>query len=113
MIESGWQAEVAALTELGVPAAAKPFESIGYRELRALVEQEKSGGNAQEAIAQATRRYAKRQMTWFRKEHGVLWLPGFGDDPHVVAAAIAGVDRVAEEHRPGAAEPPAQGAEDG
>ena len=42
---------------------------------------------ATKAIAQATRRYAKRQMTWFRKEPLVEWLPGFGDDPAVLAAA--------------------------
>ena len=45
-----------------------------------------------EAIAQATRRYAKRQLTWFRKEPGVLWLAGFGDDPGVIAAAGAAAE---------------------
>jgi tRNA dimethylallyltransferase len=111
MLASGWQEEVAALVEGGVPRAAKPFESIGYRELRALVEQGKPVGNAHQAIAQATRRYAKRQLTWFRKEPGVRWLPGFGDDPRMVAAAIAEVERAVEERAAGEPEPPAQGLE--
>jgi tRNA A37 N6-isopentenylltransferase MiaA len=36
----------------------------------------------------ATRQYAKRQMTWFRKEQDVTWLPGFGDGPETVAGAL-------------------------
>ena len=111
MLERGWREEVAALAERGLPRAAKPFESIGYRELRALLEQGKPAGGAREAIAQSTRRYAKRQLTWFRKEPGVLWLPGFGDDPEIVAAAIAEVERALEEHRAGLPAPPAQGLE--
>jgi tRNA dimethylallyltransferase len=49
-----------------------------------------------QAIAEAqrnTRRYAKRQMTWFRKEPGVEWLDGFGEDPAVQQAAIDLVSR--------------------
>jgi tRNA dimethylallyltransferase len=37
---------------------------------------------------QATRQFAKRQMTWFRKEAGVHWLSGFGDEPHIFSAAL-------------------------
>jgi tRNA dimethylallyltransferase len=40
-----------------------------------------------------TRRYAKRQLTWFRREQGVHWLPGFGDDARVQAEALAMVER--------------------
>ena len=39
-----------------------------------------------------TRNYAKRQITWFRREPGLEWLHGFGDDPHVRARALARVD---------------------
>jgi tRNA dimethylallyltransferase len=42
---------------------------------------------AKKAISQATRHYAKRQLTWFRKEPLVHWLPGFGDDPAIAAYA--------------------------
>ena len=45
--------------------------------------------DARAAIQQATRRYAKRQLTWFRKEPGVHWLTGFGDDANVQRDALA------------------------
>jgi tRNA dimethylallyltransferase len=38
---------------------------------------------------QETRRYAKRQMTWFRKEPGVHWIADFGDAPGIAAEALA------------------------
>ena len=40
------------------------------------------------AAQQAHRNYAKRQMTWFRREAGVHWLHGFGDDPQIQACAL-------------------------
>ena len=41
-----------------------------------------------QAIQQATRQFAKRQITWFRKEAGVHWLTGFGDEPDILSAAL-------------------------
>lgn len=87
MIDRGWLQEVAGLVRDGVPSDSKPFDFIGYNELRAHLEGTVTLAAARKAIAQATRRYAKRQMTWFRKEPLVYWLPGFGDDPAIVAAA--------------------------
>lgn len=89
MLQAGWIAEVRQLLARGIPPDAKPFQFIGYSEWR-----EHLAGRIyeQEAIAQiqqATRRYAKRQITWFRKETGVHWLAGFGDDPEILAAALA------------------------
>jgi tRNA dimethylallyltransferase len=55
---------------------------------------------ATKAIIQSTRRYAKRQMTWFRKEPLVHWFPGFGDDPAILAATA---QLVAAQFRTGAA----------
>ena len=43
---------------------------------------------ARGAIQQATRRYAKRQLTWFRKEPGVRWFSGFGDDAGVQVSVL-------------------------
>jgi tRNA dimethylallyltransferase len=43
---------------------------------------------ARAAIQQATRRYAKRQLTWFRKEQAVRWFSGFGDDADLQAAVV-------------------------
>ncbi len=87
MLERGWLDEVAGLVRSGVPQNSKPFDFIGYSELRAHLEGTVTLAAATKAISQATRRYAKRQLTWFRKEPLVHWLPGFGDDPAIAAAA--------------------------
>jgi tRNA dimethylallyltransferase len=87
MLDRGWLDEVAGLVRSGVPKNSKPFDFIGYSELHAHIEGTVTLAAATKAIAQATRRYAKRQLTWFRKEPLVHWLPGFGDDPAVIDAA--------------------------
>ena len=87
MLDRGWLDEVARLVKDGVPANSKPFDFIGYSELRSHLEGTVTLAAASKAITQATRRYAKRQMTWFRKEPLVFWLTGFGDDPAIISAA--------------------------
>jgi tRNA dimethylallyltransferase len=84
MFENGLLDEVKRILAMGYPAACKPFESHGYKQALQLLNGEL---NAKEAVFYAqrnTRNYAKRQMTWFRKEAGMTWLKGFG------AAAEAG-----------------------
>jgi tRNA dimethylallyltransferase len=76
------------LLESGADQDSKPFDFIGYRELRAVLRDEITLEEARAAIQQATRRYAKRQLTWFRKEPGVHWFTGFGDDPSVQASVV-------------------------
>ncbi len=88
MLASGWREEVRVLVESGLPENAKPFEFIGYRELRAVLRGEMKQEEARTAIQQATRRYAKRQMTWFRRDADVRWLSGFGDDPEIQQQAL-------------------------
>jgi tRNA dimethylallyltransferase len=85
MLDQGWMREVEGLLETGLDENAKPFDFIGYRELRSVLRNELSLEQAREAIQQATRRYAKRQLTWFRKEAAVEWFAGFGDDPELQA----------------------------
>jgi tRNA dimethylallyltransferase len=88
MMKAGWFAEVQVLIDKGVPIGAKPFQFIGYSEIR---ERLTGGGDPEEAIPaiqQATRRFAKRQITWFRREPAVHWLTGFGHDRDVSAAAL-------------------------
>lgn len=80
MLAAGWLEEVRSLLDSGLPEAAKPFDFIGYRELREVLRGNSTLDAARSAIQQATRRYAKRQITWFRREAGVHWLPGFGDE---------------------------------
>lgn len=88
MFEQGLIEEVRSLLARGVPANAKAFESIGYKEALAALEGRLQPEEAVEMAAIATRQYAKRQMTWFRRESGVEWLEGFGDDPRVAAQAL-------------------------
>ena len=87
MLQSGWLQEVASLIASGLPEDAKPFNFIGYRELRAHLRGEITLDAARAAIQQGTRQYAKRQLTWFRREKDVYWLTGFGDDPNFQLAA--------------------------
>lgn len=68
--------------------ANRAFESLGYRQARAVLRGEMSEADALSATAQGHRNYAKRQLTWFRREPDVHWLSGFGDDPAVAAEAI-------------------------
>jgi tRNA dimethylallyltransferase len=88
MLDQGWMREVQALLESGLSDKSKPFDFIGYRELRAVVRGQMTLEEARGAIQQATRRYAKRQVTWFRKERDVRWFSGFGDDVAVQAAVM-------------------------
>jgi tRNA dimethylallyltransferase len=88
MLAAGWLEEVRALVARGVPADAKPFQFIGYSQLREHLARRLSEKDAVHQIQQATRRFAKRQLTWFRKESGVHWLAGFGDAPEISSAAL-------------------------
>ena len=66
----------------------RAFDSLGYRQARDVLRGAMSGPEAVAATAQGHRNYAKRQLTWFRREPDVHWLPGFGDDPAVAAEAV-------------------------
>ena len=89
MLERGWLREVQGLLDCGLNENAKPFDFIGYRELRAVIRGETTLEQAREGIQHATRRYAKRQLTWFRKERDVHWFSGFGDNADVQAGTFA------------------------
>jgi tRNA dimethylallyltransferase len=91
MFASGLLDEVRAILDMGWPASAKPFESHGYRQSLQILSGELTMEQALVEAQRNTRRYAKRQITWFRKEPNVEWLSGFGDQPCVQQAAI---DRV-------------------
>jgi tRNA dimethylallyltransferase len=93
MLAAGWIEEVRQLIARGIPADAKPFRFIGYSQLRAHLGGELSREEAIAQIQQATRRFAKRQLTWFRKDLGVHWLSAFGDAPETVGAAMKYLER--------------------
>jgi tRNA dimethylallyltransferase len=67
---------------------AQPFSSLGYKQAVQFLRGEISREQAVAAAQQAHRNYAKRQMTWFRREPDVIWIPGFGDDTRVQSEAI-------------------------
>ena len=91
MLAAGWMEEVRRLVASGLPADAKPFDFIGYRELRAVLNGKMKLEEATAAIQQATRRYAKRQLTWFRRDAQIHWLTGFGQDTPIQQQALAGI----------------------
>ena len=81
--------EVRRLLEVGVSPTAPAMAAIGYRETVALVEGRMPAGEWMETVVRQTRRYAKRQETWFRSEPDLLLFradtPGLVDE--VVAAS--------------------------
>jgi tRNA dimethylallyltransferase len=73
---------------MGFAANCKPFESHGYRQAMQFLNGELSPRDAVFYAQRNTRQYAKRQITWFRRETGLEWLKGFGDAPEMVEMAM-------------------------
>ena len=74
MIQEGWLLEVQQLLDRGLKPTVPAFQAIGYRQLAAHIQGDLSLEQATEDIVRATRRFAKRQMTWFRGLANVCWL---------------------------------------
>ncbi len=74
MVRQGWVEEVATLLDHGLDPNVPAFQAIGYRQIVRHIQESWSLQAAVEDTIQATRRYAKRQMTWFRKETEVRWI---------------------------------------
>ena len=72
--------------------AARPLETIGYKQAVQLLRGELGLKQAIAAVQQAHRNYAKRQMTWFRREPEVEWIAGFGDEAGVVEQAARTIE---------------------
>jgi len=68
--------------------AARPLASLGYKQALLLSRGELTREQAVQAAQQAHRNYAKRQITWFRREPAVTWLNGFGDDLQIQQRAL-------------------------
>ena len=80
MWQDGLVAEVRGLLAAGYAAALRPFQSLGYRQALAVI---RGGMDETEALAemqQVTRKYAKRQLTWFRREPAAEWITVRGAD---------------------------------
>ena len=83
MFAGGLVEEVRRILAMGYPATSKPFESVGYKQALQLVNGELAARDALFYARRATRQYAKRQITWFRREAGLVWLRGFGEETAV------------------------------
>lgn len=73
--------------------SARALGSLGYKQAMQHLRRELDLKKAVQAAQQAHRNYAKRQMTWFRREPEVYWLPGFGDQPGTKQSAVALVEK--------------------
>ena len=91
MFEHGLVEEVRGILALGFSPACKPFESHGYKQAMQLIQGELGARDALFYAQRNTRHYAKRQITWFRRERELQWLKGFGDAPLIRQAALASV----------------------
>ena len=58
----------------GVPPVANAFKAIGYREVLSALKEGRDANAVREDVKRNTRRFAKRQMTWFRREPDVVWM---------------------------------------
>ena len=77
----GIVAEVQGLLARGVPADARPFGGLVYRQLMELLRGVRGERETRELIVQENRRYARRQLIWFRKEPNLIWFDGPGEQP--------------------------------
>jgi tRNA dimethylallyltransferase len=73
--------------------SARPLSSIGYKQVVQLLKGEINHEETVRAVQQAHRNYAKRQMTWFRREPEVRWISGLGDEPRVLGKAVSLVEQ--------------------
>jgi tRNA dimethylallyltransferase len=83
MFEGGLMEEAQALLARPDAHRIKALEALGYRQACAVLRGEINLAEALRQTQAATRRYAKRQMTWFRRESGIAWFAGFGEDSGV------------------------------
>jgi tRNA dimethylallyltransferase len=78
MFEAGLVQEVKEILALGYAENVKPFESLGYKQALLFLQEKYTFSQALQEMQLETRRYAKRQWTWFKKDSRVSWIPGFG-----------------------------------
>jgi tRNA dimethylallyltransferase len=86
MFSAGLIEETRALLDRYGPV--KALDSLGYRQARGMLAGTMSKEAAIASAQQGHRNYAKRQLTWFRREPEVHWIAGFGDEPETLYAAV-------------------------
>jgi len=85
---SGLVEEVKTLLAQGVPANSNALGAHGYRRVVEYLEGKRNLESAVEQTKFDVRHYAKRQLTWFRREPGAEWFEGFGEDEHLQEAVL-------------------------
>lgn len=98
MLEAGLLDEVRALLGAGYRGALTAAQAIGYKELVPVIELGRDVADAVATIKQATRRYAKRQLTWFRADPRVHWVDVTGLSPASAADAAFALVQSAKPH---------------
>jgi tRNA dimethylallyltransferase len=86
MFATGFLAEVQAICS-SFGSDVKPLQSLGYAQTLAYLHGEISLAEAVALTQRQTRQYAKRQLTWFRRDNEITWLEGFGSEPSLRRAA--------------------------
>jgi tRNA dimethylallyltransferase len=76
--------EVKGLLARGVPAEARPFGGLVYRQVMELLRGVRGESETRSLIVQENRRYARRQLIWFRKEPTLIWFDGPGELPETL-----------------------------
>jgi tRNA dimethylallyltransferase len=94
MFDRGLVEEVRHLLDIGIPRDAKIFQAIGYRQVLDYLAGNISVEEAIISMQRETRRYAKRQTTWFKRQHTATWFDGFGDNDEIRKR----IHRVIESH---------------
>ncbi|HET7290524.1 MAG TPA: tRNA dimethylallyltransferase, partial [Thermodesulfobacteriota bacterium] len=89
MMEEGLVEEVTGLRRIGYGPELKPMQSIGYKEINRYIDGEISLEKAVELIKRDTKRFAKRQMTWLRRDKEIKWFDIPGDYEKVLDDARA------------------------
>ncbi|MDO8723067.1 MAG: tRNA (adenosine(37)-N6)-dimethylallyltransferase MiaA [Syntrophales bacterium] len=80
MMENGFADEVHNLLNMGYEETVKPMQSLGYKQIGGYLRGEYPLGEAVRRIKRDTRRYAKRQLTWFKADKDVEWFSPYETD---------------------------------
>jgi tRNA dimethylallyltransferase len=89
--------EVRTLLARGIPEQARPFGGLVYRQALEHLHGVRDEPATRALITQENRRYARRQLIWFRKEPNLVWLDGPGESPATMAAATRLIDQRLQE----------------
>ena len=87
MLEKGLLEEIQRLLASGIPKTATAMQAIGYKEFIAALEGQCTIAEAADAVRQSSRRYAKRQLTWFRRNKSIHWLRRGSGLPEILTQA--------------------------